>query len=64
MDEIRNALTAHGKARAAAKAKAAEESAAIRELAPRALAAGLTKSEVARLAQVSRPALDAMLRDS
>jgi hypothetical protein len=63
MDEIRRALTIHGKARATAKAKAAKESEAIRALVPQAVAAGIPKSEIARLAQISRPALDTMLRE-
>lgn len=63
MDDIRKALTDHGKRRTAARRKAKQESEAIRDLVPRALDAGLSKSEIARLAQITRPALDAMLRD-
>jgi DNA-binding transcriptional regulator YhcF (GntR family) len=62
MDEIRDVLIAHGKRRAAARRKAKQESDAIRELIPQALDAGLSKSEIARLAQITRPALDTMLK--
>jgi hypothetical protein len=64
MDEIRAELRRHGKARARARANAAAHSQAIAELAPKALAAGLTKVEVCKLAQITRPALDTMLRDN
>jgi hypothetical protein len=63
-DEIRQALIAHGKRRAAARRKARQESEAISALIPRALEAGMSKSEIARLAQITRPALDTMLRDA
>ena len=59
----RTELIRHGKARAAARRKAKAESDAIAALAPKALEAGLSKSEIARLARVTRPALDTMLRD-
>jgi hypothetical protein len=62
-DEIRAALAKHGKARTAARKKAKQESEAIAALIPQALDAGLSKSEIARLAQITRPALDTMLRD-
>jgi hypothetical protein len=62
-DEIRELLRTHGAQRAAARAQAARESQAIKALAPRAIAAGLSKSEIAALAQISRVALDAMLDD-
>jgi hypothetical protein len=62
MDEIREALAAHGKRRVAARRKAKQESDAIRALIPRALDAGLSKSEIARLAQITRPALETMLK--
>jgi hypothetical protein len=61
-DEIRKQLSAHGRKRTRAMATQTAESAAIAALAAVALQAGLTKSEVARLAQISRPALDAMLK--
>jgi hypothetical protein len=61
-EEIRQQLMRHGKARSAARQKAKAESDAIRSLVPRALDVGLSKSEVARLAQITRPALDTMLR--
>lgn len=62
MDEIREALATHGRRRVAARRKAKEESEKIRELIPQALDAGVSKSEIARLAQITRPALDTMLR--
>ena len=63
-NDIRTQLTAHGKRRAAARRKAKRESEAIRALIPQALDAGLSKSEIARLAQITRPALDEMLRSA
>lgn len=62
-DDIRKQLAAHGKRRTAARKRAKEESDAIRTLIPKALAAGLSKSEIARIAGITRPALDTMLRD-
>lgn len=62
-DEIRSALTKHGKARTRARAKAKTESEAIAALLPAAIGAGLSKSEIAGLAEITRPALDTMLRD-
>jgi hypothetical protein len=50
-----------GAERQRARARVLEASAQIAELAQAAIDAGLTKSEIARLAQVSRPALDVML---
>lgn len=61
-DAIRQQLAAHGDARAKARDKAKREMAAIEQLAPKALGAGLTKIEVCRLAQITRPALDALLK--
>jgi hypothetical protein len=61
-DDIRAELARHGKARLRARDKAATESAAIKALIPRAIEQGLSKSEIARLAQITRPALDTMLR--
>jgi hypothetical protein len=61
-DDIRAELARHGRARTRAREKAQTESAAIKALVPRALEAGLSKSEIARLAQITRPALDTMLR--
>lgn len=61
-DEIRDALAQHGAARKNAAAARAAETAAITALAPKAIDAGLTKLEVARLAQISRVTLDAMLK--
>lgn len=62
MDDIRQQLKAHGTRRLAARRKARQESESIRSLIPSALDAGLSKSEIARLAQITRPALDEMLR--
>lgn len=62
-DDIRAALRKHGQARSRARARASIESDAIRDLIPRALAAGISKSETARLAMITRPALDTMLRE-
>lgn len=62
-DDIRTALRKHGQARMRARAKASIESDNIRDLIPKALAAGLSKSETARLALITRPTLDAMLRE-
>jgi DNA-binding transcriptional regulator YhcF (GntR family) len=61
-DEIRRELIAHGKRRTAARRKAKQESDALKALIPQALDAGLSKSEIARLAEITRPALDTMLR--
>lgn len=63
-DDIRTELARHGRARIRAREKAKAESDAIRTLIPQALDAGLSKSEIARLAQITRPALDTMLRGS
>jgi hypothetical protein len=62
-DEIRQSLITHGRRRTAARQKAKQESKAIAELAARAMEQGLSKSEIARLAQITRPALDTMLRE-
>jgi hypothetical protein len=61
-DELRAALARHGRARTRARQKAKHESDAIRVLARQAIDAGLSKSEIARLAEITRPALDEMLR--
>lgn len=62
LNELRTALKRHGRSRTAARERARQESEAIASLAPRALDAGMTKVEVCELAQITRPALDAMLR--
>jgi len=62
MDELRKALRHHGRRRIKARAQASEESRAIAELIPRALEAGMTKAEICTLAEISRPALDTMLK--
>lgn len=61
-DDIRAELAKHGRARTAARRKAKTESDAIKALIPQALDAGISKSEIARLAQITRPALDTMIR--
>jgi DNA-binding phage protein len=61
MSDIRQGLIVHGKRRQAARNKAKIESEIIRGLASIAIDAGLSKSEIARLAQITRPALDTML---
>lgn len=60
--EIRQLLATHGRRRTAARKKAKQESEAIRALIPQALEAGMSKSEIARVAQITRPALDTMMR--
>lgn len=62
MDDIRASLQRHGKARAKARATVASESRAIADLATRAMEEGMTKTEFCKLAQITRPALDAMLK--
>jgi DNA-binding transcriptional regulator LsrR (DeoR family) len=61
--DLRRELEHAGIRRQMAREQARESSARIAELIPIALEAGLSKSEIARLAQISRPALDTMLRD-
>jgi hypothetical protein len=61
-DEIAAKLTTEGKRRERARAEAKAATAEIRKLAPRALKAGMPKRDVARLARVSRPALDELLK--
>jgi hypothetical protein len=58
---LRQALATHGRRRAKARERAATETAEIARLAPLALSAGIPKIEVAKLAQISRTALDALL---
>jgi len=55
-------LVAIGNQRQEARERMLEASAQIAALAQEALDAGLTKSEISRLAKVSRPALDVMLK--
>lgn len=54
-------LRAEGESRQEARAELRASSEAIGRLALEALEAGVSKSEIARVAQVSRQALDAML---
>jgi hypothetical protein len=63
-EEVRRQLQTAGRKRQRARAEAVRQSQAIRLLAPTALALGMSKSEIARVAQITRPALDEMLRDS
>lgn len=63
-DKLRADLRKHGQARIRARAKASIESDHIRDLIPKALEVGMTKSEIARLAQITRPALDTMLAEA
>lgn len=60
--ELRRRLRRKGDIRTLARAVTVEMSREIRLLAAVAVQAGLTKKEIADLAQVSRPALDSMLR--
>ncbi len=55
-------LREHGRRRHEADAASRRELDAIAALLPAALAAGISKREIARLARVSRPTLDAMLK--
>jgi hypothetical protein len=61
-DDLAAQLTTEGERREAARAEQQAATAEIRKLAPHALRAGLSKVEIARLAQVSRPTLDEMLK--
>lgn len=61
--DVHAQLAAAGERRSAARADLREATAEIRELVRQARAQGAGKSEIARLAQISRPALDEMLRD-
>lgn len=61
-EKLRASLVRHGTARTRARRKAKTESDAIRILALHAIEAGISKSEIARLAQITRPALDTMLK--
>ena len=58
---LRADLARIGERRQSARAAEREASEAIGRLALLALKAGMSKSEIARVAQVSRPALDEML---
>lgn len=60
-DTLRDELADVGQRRAAAREALRATSEQIPALARRAHKAGVPKSEIARLANVSRPALDAML---
>lgn len=62
MAAIDEELVAIGNQRQEARERMLEASAQIAALAQEALDAGLTKSEISRLAKVSRPALDVMLK--
>lgn len=58
-----NRLAEQGQRRATAKAEAEAAMLEIRRLARAAHKAGARKTEIARAAQISRPALDEFLRD-
>jgi hypothetical protein len=60
---LRGDLIRVGKQRQRARQQALAASARIGELAREAIAAGMSKAEIARLAQISRPALDELLKD-
>lgn len=61
-DRIRAELERVGAERQRARAETLAATARIAELAREAFAAGILKIEIARLAQISRPTLDAMLQ--
>lgn len=63
MDDLRRALKTHGAKRARARETAKAESQTIAGLARQALDEGIAKAEICKLAQISRPALDTMLKD-
>jgi CRP-like cAMP-binding protein len=56
-------LRAHGERRRAAEATSERELGAIAKLLPEAIEVGISKAEIARLTGVSRPTIDAILRD-
>ena len=60
-DTLRSLLSERGDRLRVAERTRREEHAAIAELLPVAIAAGLTKSEIARLSGVSRPWIDTIL---
>jgi hypothetical protein len=60
-DSIRAELKRVGAQRQRARTDAADSTARIADLAMRAHTAGIPKAEIARLARISRPTLDAML---
>jgi hypothetical protein len=60
---LRTELRARGDRLRAAERAGAEAHAAIAELLPSALEAGLSKREIARLAGVGRPWIDKVLRE-
>jgi hypothetical protein len=61
--DVRARLSAAGERRSTARAELRAATAEIRELVREARAEGGAKTEIAKLAQISRPALDEMLRD-
>jgi hypothetical protein len=61
LDDLRDELRAVGERRTAARETLRETSEKIPDIARRAHDAGMRKIEIARLAGISRPALDAML---
>jgi hypothetical protein len=61
-EQLLDQLRGHGDRRAEARATAKREMAAIEQLAPKLVTAGVSKIAVAAAAQISRPALDTMLK--
>lgn len=60
-ERLKAELQKHGERRQAAEATSKAELERIAEVIPQALAAGITKVEIARLTGVSRPTIDAIL---
>jgi hypothetical protein len=63
IDALMEQLAAQGDRRTAAKAEAADATKEIAKLARQARKAGAMKVDICDAAQISRPALDTMLRD-
>jgi hypothetical protein len=61
--QIKRALETHGRRRTKAREAAIAETAAIAALLADALAAGHSKADIARWAQMSRPAIDTLLKE-
>lgn len=63
MDDLRTRLTEEGQRRIDARKEASAASAELTKLARQARTEGMSKIEIATLAQLSRPALNTMLND-
>jgi hypothetical protein len=63
LEAVTRQLAELGDSRSHHRAEAIADTQRIRELVPRALEAGLTKTDVCRLARISWPTLEAMLRE-